>query len=98
MKDAEDSGIMKRELTAAEVLMGFLCWLTVSPTPMTFSRDHTETVAVELFVELFRQYAAVNNLGDIGADWPDCLMVPGSIAALLDGTSGRPLTLEELGA
>lgn len=60
------------ELNGMEVLMGFLGWLTSRRKPVTFSSFHDATLAVRL-AELFAQ---ANNLGDVGPDWPDCVVYP----------------------
>ena len=61
-----------QELNGAETLMGFLCWLTTREKIATFSRTHDASIAVELF----KQFAAVNSIGEIREGWPHDLTHP----------------------
>jgi hypothetical protein len=60
------------ELNGAETLMSFLGWLTSRAEPVTFSAHHDATLAVELF----ERFNAVNDIGSLGRDWPDCYTQP----------------------
>src|ERR1043166_7048038 len=58
-----------RQLNGAEALMGFLGWLMSRDLPITFSARHNATDALTLY----DQWTAVNHVGALGADWPDCI-------------------------
>jgi hypothetical protein len=69
MTDQADMVCPDRELNGAEALMGFLNWLMIRPEPVTFSATHDASLAVVLF----NHFTAVNPVGTLGPDWPDCV-------------------------
>ena len=54
-----------KRLNSAEILMGFLAWLTSREDVVCFSASHDASIAVKLFQE----FAKVNNLPEIREDY-----------------------------
>jgi hypothetical protein len=64
-------------LNASEAVYGFAAWLTCKKEAVTFGANHEAGIAAELVAE----FCKVNNLPEVGPDWPINLIHPsGEIA------------------